>query len=55
MNAIDFVKYLTTIAPEGETILLVKQTPQEDEQGARLYHADGSVSFASDNQPLNNV
>jgi len=42
MNAIDFVNYLTGIAPEGETILLVKQTPKEDENGERLYHADGA-------------
>lgn len=42
MNTIDFVNYLTSIAPEGETILLVKQTPQEDSDGSRLYHADGA-------------
>ena len=38
----DFVKYLTSIAPEGETVLLVKQKPRLVD-GLMQYHGDGAI------------
>ena len=38
----DFVEYLTRLAPEGETFLLVRQKPQIKE-GQIQYHPDGAV------------
>jgi len=38
----EFVEYLTAIAPEGETVLLVKQKPKLVD-GQMQYHGDGAV------------
>jgi hypothetical protein len=38
----EFLKYITSIAPVGETILLVKQKPLLD-KGALQYHNDGAI------------
>jgi hypothetical protein len=38
----DFLEYLTRLAPEGETFLLVRQKPQLKE-GEMQYHADGAI------------
>ena len=38
----DFVEYLTRLAPEGETFLLVRQKPQLKE-GEMQFHANGAI------------
>ena len=38
----DFVEYLTRLAPEGETFLLVRQKPQLKD-GQMQYHPDGAI------------
>ena len=38
----EFLKYITSIAPVGETVLLVKQKPLLD-KGALQYHNDGAI------------
>jgi hypothetical protein len=38
----EFLEYLTSLAPEGETFLLVRQKPQLKD-GEMQYHADGAV------------
>ncbi len=38
----DFLEYMTNLAPEGETFLVVRQKPQlKDKQ--MQYHADGAM------------
>jgi hypothetical protein len=42
MNQIQFIDFLTKLAPEGETALLVRQKPQL--RGGELqFHADGAI------------
>ena len=38
----DFLEYMTNLAPEGETFLVVRQKPQLKD-GQMQYHADGAV------------
>jgi hypothetical protein len=38
----DFLDYLVSLAPKGETLLLVRQKPRK-ENGQVLYHADGAM------------
>ena len=40
---IQFASYLAGIAPEGETILFVRQKPRKDRDGALQYHKDGAI------------
>ena len=39
---ISFVEYITKLAPEGETALIVKQKPQLKD-GELQFHADGAI------------
>jgi hypothetical protein len=39
----NFLEYITGLAPEGETALVVRQKPQLDGNGALQLHADGAV------------
>ena len=38
-----FATYLADIAPEGETVLFVRQKPRKDRDGKLQYHKDGAV------------
>lgn len=38
-----FVDYLTSLAPEGETVLFVRQKPKRNAAGELQYHADGAL------------
>lgn len=38
-----FIDFLVSLAPEGETPLLVRQKPKTDQDGNVLLHADGAV------------
>jgi hypothetical protein len=42
MSELNFIDYLISIAPVGETVLLVKQKPLLD-KGALQYHNDGAI------------
>jgi len=39
----NFIEYITNLAPEGETALIVRQKPQLDANGQLQYHADGAI------------
>jgi len=39
----NFVEYITNLAPEGETALIVRQKPQLDGNGMLQTHADGAI------------
>jgi len=39
----NFVEYITNLAPEGETALIVRQKPQLDGNGQFQTHADGTI------------
>jgi hypothetical protein len=39
----NFVEYITNLAPEGETALIVRQKPQLDGNGMLQSHADGTI------------
>ena len=39
----NFVEYITNLAPEGETALIVRQKPQLDGNGQLQTHADGTI------------
>jgi hypothetical protein len=39
----NFVEYITNLAPEGETALIVRQKPQLDGNGMMQTHADGTI------------
>jgi hypothetical protein len=39
----NFLEYITNLAPEGETALIVRQKPQLDGNGALQTHADGTI------------
>ena len=39
----NFVEYITGLAPEGETALVVRQKPQLDSNGQMQFHADGAI------------
>jgi hypothetical protein len=39
----NFVEYITNLAPEGETALIVRQKPQLDGNGMMQAHADGTI------------
>jgi hypothetical protein len=39
----NFVEYITNLAPEGETALVVRQKPQIDGNGQLQTHADGTI------------
>jgi hypothetical protein len=39
----NFVEYITNLAPEGETALIVRQKPQLDGNGMLQTHADGTI------------
>ena len=39
----NFVEYITNLAPEGETALIVRQKPQLDGNGQMQAHADGTI------------
>jgi hypothetical protein len=39
----NFVEYITNLAPEGETALIVRQKPQLDGNGVMQTHADGTI------------
>jgi hypothetical protein len=39
----NFVEYITNLAPEGETALVVRQKPQLDGNGMMQAHADGTI------------
>jgi hypothetical protein len=39
----NFVEYITNLAPEGETALIVRQKPQLDSNGQLQTHADGTI------------
>jgi len=39
----NFVEYITKLAPEGETALIVRQKPQVDTNGIYQTHADGTI------------
>jgi len=39
----NFVEYITNLAPEGETALIVRQKPQLDTNGIYQTHADGTI------------
>ena len=39
----NFVEYITKLAPEGETALIVRQKPQLDGNGMLQTHADGAI------------
>jgi len=38
-----FATYLAQIAPEGETVLFVRQKPRKDRDGEMQYHKDGAI------------
>ena len=38
-----FATYLAQIAPEGETVLFVRQKPRKDRDGQLQYHKDGAI------------
>jgi hypothetical protein len=39
----NFLEYITNLAPEGETALIVRQKPQLDGNGIMQSHADGTI------------
>jgi hypothetical protein len=39
----NFLEYITNLAPEGETALIVRQKPQVDTNGMYQSHADGTI------------
>jgi len=39
----NFLEYITNLAPEGETALIVRQKPQVDTNGIYQTHADGTI------------
>lgn len=39
----NFVEYITKLAPEGETALVVRQKPQLSSNGELQFHADGAI------------
>jgi hypothetical protein len=39
----NFVEYITKLAPEGETALVVRQKPQLSNNGELQFHADGAI------------
>ena len=39
----EFIEWLASLAPEGETALIVRQTPRRGEGGEVLLHPDGAV------------
>jgi hypothetical protein len=39
----NFVEYITKLAPEGETALIVRQKPQLDSNGMMQFYADGAI------------
>jgi hypothetical protein len=39
----NFLEYITNLAPEGETALIVRQKPQLDSNGLMQSHADGTI------------
>jgi hypothetical protein len=39
----NFLEYITNLAPEGETALIVRQKPQLDGNGMMQTHADGTI------------
>jgi hypothetical protein len=39
----NFLEYITNLAPEGETALIVRQKPQLDGNGLMQSHADGTI------------
>lgn len=39
----NFLEYITGLAPEGETALIVRQKPQVDGNGMMQMHADGTI------------
>jgi hypothetical protein len=39
----NFLEYITNLAPEGETALIVRQKPQLDGNGMMQAHADGTI------------
>jgi hypothetical protein len=39
----NFVEYITNLAPEGETALIVRQKPQLSNNGELQFHADGAI------------
>jgi hypothetical protein len=39
----NFLEYITNLAPEGETALIVRQKPQLDGNGLMQNHADGTI------------
>jgi hypothetical protein len=39
----NFVEYITNLAPEGETALVVRQKPQLSSNGELQFHADGAI------------
>lgn len=39
----NFIEYITNLAPEGETALIVRQKPQLDGNGVMQVHADGTL------------
>jgi hypothetical protein len=39
----NFLEYITNLAPEGETALIVRQKPQLDGNGQMQSHADGTI------------
>jgi hypothetical protein len=39
----NFLEYITNLAPEGETALIVRQKPQLDGNGLMQTHADGTI------------
>jgi hypothetical protein len=39
----NFLEYITNLAPEGETALVVRQKPQLDSNGLMQSHADGTI------------
>jgi hypothetical protein len=39
----NFLEYITNLAPEGETALIVRQKPQLDGNGMMQSHADGTI------------
>ena len=39
----NFVEYITKLAPEGETALVIRQKPQLSNNGELQFHADGAI------------
>jgi hypothetical protein len=39
----NFVEYITNLAPEGETALVIRQKPQLSNNGELQFHADGAI------------